>query len=467
MSARFFVFFIVVVAVLGMASRYLLRRTAGAFGLGPAARRGIGGVLFGALVVIALARVLERWVPEGVLDPVASAGFAVVLGVGISAVVLGVTEVAVGVVRIGGRWRGVAGEPGQRGGGALGGEPTVVALAGAGAPTVVDLPPEQPTVVEVPTTEPTVVEVPAVPRRTFFAQAAVGSSIAFGGGSSLYGAAIGRHDYALEEVPIRIGGLSPALDGFTIVQLSDVHLGLFVREREIRAAEDLVRRARADLIVLTGNLLDHDARAADALGRMITRLLPLSRGGVIAIPGNHDYYAGIDAFSDAVTGAGARLLRNDGLVIGGPGGFALLGVDDVMGPRNDRRSRGPDLPMAIERVPMAKDLPRILLCHNPVTFAANVGKVALQLSGHTHGGQVNVGVRLAPLVLGHPYIAGRYELGGSQNLREPRLRHGGPAGARGGSARGDEGGAGGRLSGSPVRSPRRDRQRGGLRSYPR
>ena len=115
----------------------------------------------------------------------------------------------------------------------------------------------------------------------------------------------------------------------------------------------------------------------------------------------------------ALERGGAAVLINDGRVIGQRGAaFALLGVDDVWGPRTDRRSRGPDVARAIAAVPEARDLPRVLLCHNPQVFPAAAGEVALQLSGHTHGGQVNVGVRPVDLLL--PFVAGRYAIGGSQ-----------------------------------------------------
>lgn len=230
--------------------------------------------------------------------------------------------------------------------------------------------------------------------------------------SSLYGTLLGRHDYAIEDVPVRIPGLSRRLDGFTIVQLSDLHLGTFVGAAELRAAEDLVRRARPDLVVLTGDLIDHDPLHADALGRFVRRLGALARHGVVAVPGNHDYYTGLDAVRGAIVGAGATMLINDGRVIGDPGAaFALLGVDDVFGPRSDPRSTGPDLDRAIAAVP--SELPRVLLFHNPQLFATTAGKVDLQLSGHTHGGQINLGRAAARLVLGHPFIAGGYHSDGT------------------------------------------------------
>jgi predicted MPP superfamily phosphohydrolase len=234
---------------------------------------------------------------------------------------------------------------------------------------------------------------------------ALASAAAVGGGSSLYGAVLGRHDYEVETVPIRIPDLPRTLDGFTIVQLSDIHFGTYVREPELRAAVDLVRSARPALVVITGDLVDHDPRYAWMVGELTARLVPLAREGVAAIPGNHDYYAGVEDVVGALRRGGARVLRNDARLVGDRGGaFALLGVDDVW-------ADAADVDRAITQAP--PDAPRVLLCHNPVYFPEAAGKVALQLSGHTHGGQVNIGVRLADYVLPFGYVAGRYDRDGS------------------------------------------------------
>ncbi|KYF66482.1 metallophosphoesterase, partial [Sorangium cellulosum] len=252
---------------------------------------------------------------------------------------------------------------------------------------------------------------PALPRRAFLANGAAGSAFLIGGGSAVYGALVGRHDYVIEEIAIPIQGLPRSLDGFSIVQLSDIHLGLFVGEPEMRAAEDLVRKARGDLVVMTGDLIDFDPRYAEHLGRLTRRLGPLAREGVAAIPGNHDHFAGIDATIDALERGGAHVLQNRGRVIGGAGGaFALLGVDDVWA-RRRVPGGGPHLGRALADVP--RDLPRVLLCHNPVFFPEAAGEVALQISGHTHGGQVNLVVRPADVVLPHGYVAGLYQRGGA------------------------------------------------------
>lgn len=250
-------------------------------------------------------------------------------------------------------------------------------------------------------------------RREMLSRSYVGLALGTGASTSLYGITLGRHDYVIEQVPIPLRNLPRALDGYTIAQLSDIHVGMFVGERELDAGIELVRQARPDMIVLTGDLIDHDPRFIPALGRFCRRLSELGvRDGVVAIPGNHDYYTGIDEVLGTLRRAGVSVLRNNARVIGDRGGsFALLGVDDVWAGR-DRLSRGADLDAALAQVP--RDLPRVLLCHNPEFFPEASPRVDLQLSGHTHGGQVNIIVRPADLVLGHGYVRGHYFRGDSQ-----------------------------------------------------
>ncbi|MBK8257492.1 MAG: metallophosphoesterase [Polyangiaceae bacterium] len=249
---------------------------------------------------------------------------------------------------------------------------------------------------------------PALSRRTFVEQAAFGSAAFVGGSSAVYGSIFGRRDYEVTTVPMPVPGLSKAADGFTIVQLSDIHLGQMVGEVEARIAEDLVRNAKGNLIVLTGDLIDHDVRYTTALGTLVRRLSAIAP--VVAIPGNHDHYTGVDAVLETVRAAGGTTLMNQSAFpLGKKSGFALLGVDDLWA---EKLGGGPDLEAAVAHA--QSDLPRILLCHNPKVFVETAGKVAVQLSGHTHGGQVNIGLRPADLVLRHGYIAGLYETNGSR-----------------------------------------------------
>ena len=222
-----------------------------------------------------------------------------------------------------------------------------------------------------------------------------------------WGMVRGRHAFQIEEVVVRIPGLPRALDGYTIAQVSDIHVGLFVRERELREGLDLVRSIRPDMVVATGDLIDYDPRYAPMMARALSDLE--ARDGVFAILGNHDYYTGSDAVRaalaaskiDLLVNAGRRIRPNDG------GGFALLGADDLWA--DHYGGEGPDLDRAIAMVP--RDVPRILLSHQPRSFDHFAGQVALQLSGHTHGGQINPIIRPADFLM--HYVSGRYERDGS------------------------------------------------------
>lgn len=225
-----------------------------------------------------------------------------------------------------------------------------------------------------------------------------------------WGMVRGRHAYAIEEVVVRVKGWPRALEGYTIAQVSDVHVGAFVGDRELDEGFELVRRIRPDLVVATGDLVDFDS---GAIGPLALRLANAgARDGAYAILGNHDHYAGPGEVVDRLNAMKVRALRNESVRIrgGDGGGFALLGVDDIQG-RSGRSPgfKGPDLYEAGKG--LDADVPRILLAHQPRYFDEAAGRVALQLSGHTHGGQINPGFRPAGLFM--RFVAGRYERDGS------------------------------------------------------
>ena len=222
-----------------------------------------------------------------------------------------------------------------------------------------------------------------------------------------WGMVRGRHEFELREVPVRIAGLPRALDGYTIVQVSDIHAGTYVGERELDEGLVLVRKARPDLVVVTGDIVDFDWTFASLVAKKLVGVG--ARDGVAAVLGNHDYYADADEVAAALRSGGVDLLVDEGRVIRprDGGGFALLGVDDRWSTRYGRA--GPRLERAKAMVP--PDLARVLLSHQPPTVDWWAGEVALQLSGHTHGGQINPGFRLADLFL--EYVDGRYEVGGT------------------------------------------------------
>ena len=232
-------------------------------------------------------------------------------------------------------------------------------------------------------------------------------------GTATYGVAAGvlgwgyfkaRHDYRVEELVVRIPGLSKHLDGYTIVQVSDIHTGDFVGERELRDGFGRVAALKPDLVVATGDLVDHDAKHAALVARMLAEIP--TRDGTAAILGNHDHYAGGAKVAEEMRRAGVRMLVNESIVLRkSEGGILLVGVDDLVG--SYFKGQGPRLHAACKDHP--QDIPRILLAHQPtfVEWAPSFG--ALQLSGHTHGGQINPGFNAVALV--SPYVAGRYDIG--------------------------------------------------------
>jgi predicted MPP superfamily phosphohydrolase len=162
---------------------------------------------------------------------------------------------------------------------------------------------------------------------------------------------------------------------YTIAHLTDVHIGPVIGHD---FAEQLVRRVNAlkpDLIVITGDLVD------GPLAELRPHIEPLrglrARDGVYAVTGNHEYYWNIEPWLQHIRSLGIRVLRNEHVTI--EGAFELAGVDDA--------SFGEDVPRAVEaRDP---DKPLVLLAHHPRTIARAVkAGVDLQLSGHTHGGQL-------------------------------------------------------------------------------
>jgi predicted MPP superfamily phosphohydrolase len=188
-------------------------------------------------------------------------------------------------------------------------------------------------------------------------------------------------------------------------------VGLFVNDQELRAGLELVKSARSDLIVLTGDLVDHDVRYADKLARFVRQLETVSKHGVFAIPGNHDYYAGASEVMQALREAGAEVLLNRHVRIGDTSkSFVLAGVDEISAPGYG--GVGPDLGQAFRDAP--PELARVLLSHNPSFYPTASSAADLVLSGHTHGGQITLFINPAELVLRHGYVRGHYWHGASQ-----------------------------------------------------
>ncbi len=244
-------------------------------------------------------------------------------------------------------------------------------------------------------------------RRETLSQAINVGIIAATGSYVGYGLLKGRRDFRVREVVFHLPKLPRALEGYTIVQLTDMHFGMYTGIEDMRPIIEKSMALRGDMIVLTGDLIDrHPHHIAEAM-RSIRALD--ARDGVFSILGNHDYYTGFDKVLAAVARTHIRSLVNEHLVIrpGDQGGFTLGGVDDYWAPRVVR-GREPDVRKAFEG--SSPERAKVLLAHNPKVFHRAVSQVDLQLSGHTHGGQVNPGDLMRVAL---DYVSGVYREGES------------------------------------------------------
>jgi len=191
----------------------------------------------------------------------------------------------------------------------------------------------------------------------------------------------GLADPELRRVEVPLARWPRALDGFRIVQLSDLHLGPLLDRRFAASLAERVNALTPDLVVVTGDLVDGGVRRIGAEVEPLGALR--ARHGVWFVTGNHDYYSGADDWVARMTGLGWRALRNERVAIEG---FDLAGVDDHHGALVEPGG-GEDLARALAgRDP---ERPLLLLAHDPATFRrASREGVDLQLSGHTHGGQI-------------------------------------------------------------------------------
>jgi predicted MPP superfamily phosphohydrolase len=186
-------------------------------------------------------------------------------------------------------------------------------------------------------------------------------------------------------VDIPVTGLPDALHGFSIVQISDIHVGPTIRVRYVEDIVDAVNRLHPDVVAITGDLVDGSVAELGEHVAPLSRLV--ARHGSFFVTGNHEYYAGAPAWIAEVRRLGIRVLHNEHIVIDRGGQkLVLAGVPDYSGGHfhEDHRS---DPAAAMAGAP-ADAGARVLLAHQPRTApaAARAG-FDLQISGHTHGGQ--------------------------------------------------------------------------------
>jgi predicted MPP superfamily phosphohydrolase len=189
------------------------------------------------------------------------------------------------------------------------------------------------------------------------------------------------HRLTIEHHPIHLRRLPREFDGFRIVQLSDIHHSPFTSREQIERAVQTANNLQPDMIALTGDYISKERRYAAPCAELLGKLR--ARNGVYAVLGNHDHWTDAALITDLFRAEGITVLVNQGMRFEKKGAaFWLAGVDDTMVGLED-------LPLALAG--SSEDELKLLLAHNPIILrrAARAG-VDLVLSGHTHGGQVNL-----------------------------------------------------------------------------
>lgn len=221
-----------------------------------------------------------------------------------------------------------------------------------------------------------------------------------------YGVFIQRDNFRVREVKVPIRGLHKDLDGLRLVQISDIHLSPFLSERELARAVDMANETRADLALVTGDLITSYRDPLDACIEQLSRLK--AEGGVIGCLGNHEVYARAEGYATQhAAQAGIQILRDEAQVRffrGHPLNFA--GVD---------YQRMHDAYLVGAQRHIVAGMPNVLLSHNPDVFRTAAAQgYDLTISGHTHGGQITVEILHQNLSMARfytPYVYGLYTEG--------------------------------------------------------
>ena len=224
---------------------------------------------------------------------------------------------------------------------------------------------------------------------------------------SAYGAVAARSRKVVERIVIPIKGLPPPLDGFTIVQLSDIHAGFFMQEAAMREYVEIANALEPDIVALTGDFVATDRREAAPFMRAMSGLR--AKRGVYGCLGNHDMFTNSeDEFERRFPAAGFKLLRSANEMIDVNGAtLNIVGVDYI----------GSSGSLDAELRDIRLDGTTVLLLHAPYTFPQAAAKgIHLTLSGHTHGGQIALTLGdliLTPARLSTVFLAGLYKIGDS------------------------------------------------------
>ncbi|MFB7865303.1 metallophosphoesterase [Streptomyces sp. NPDC056069] len=245
---------------------------------------------------------------------------------------------------------------------------------------------------------------PELSRRLFVNRLVSGTAAAVAVGTVGYGTYGVLRGPRVKRVTVPLAKLPRAAHGYRIAVVSDIHLGPVLGRAHTQRIVDTINATQPDLVAVVGDLVDGTVENLGPAAEPLARLR--ARDGAFFVTGNHEYFSGADAWVDHVRELGMHPLRNARVEIGA--GFDLAGVDDVAG---ESEGQGPDFAKALGDRDPARTA--VLLAHQPIVIDDAVRHgVDLQLSGHTHGGQLWPGNYLAELA--NPTVAGLERYGDTQ-----------------------------------------------------
>jgi predicted MPP superfamily phosphohydrolase len=237
---------------------------------------------------------------------------------------------------------------------------------------------------------------------------------------SFYGVTIRRWWFVTRNVDIPVRGLHPQLEGYRIVQLSDLHVGALTPPWWAKRWIDRANEVAGDVVVVTGDLVTSGIAFHEAIADLIGGLR--GKDGVFCSMGNHDYFGEGEPLISLIRATGAKVLRNEGVSIDRAGAaLYLTAIDDTW-------TKRADVDLALSARPPG--VTTVMLAHDPDRFPQIAKRgVDLVLSGHTHGGQIAfpfLGRWINASRLAHRFHIGLYEEGDSTLFVHPGLGTTGP-----------------------------------------
>lgn len=262
---------------------------------------------------------------------------------------------------------------------------------------------------------------PDVSRRLLIGRVMSAGVGVLGVGTTTYGVGNALGPVPIKPVHLDVPKLGAGMDGLRIVLLTDIHVGPTIGREFVEHLVEQTLELKPDLIAITGDLVDGTVENLGDAVRVLGGLqAPL---GVYFVTGNHEYISGAKPWLELLPTLGIRVLQNERVQVRRNGDVLdVVGVNDYTAASFDEKE-APDLPAALRgRDP---NVPSLLLAHQPraADEAAQLG-IDVQLSGHTHGGQIwpfRYAVRLTT-----PYVAGLYRVGDMQLYVSPGTGYWGP-----------------------------------------